>query len=112
MIIKELDKHYNKYYKNSFNKNEFLNQYYFKKDTFNELGIYYGYYVVPDKSIVCKKFLPFHTEIEKRNVDKVNEINDFKDFLNPSDYFKYDSHMNYDGGRKLSYKILNDIYAI
>lgn len=105
----EILQHYDENYINSFDAESFINNYYFKKKLFNNFGIDYAYYVVPDKSIVCRKFLPFKFNTMKRNVDEVLEINDFSSHLIPEDYFKNDSHMNYSGGKKLAFLILNHL---
>ena len=105
----EILQHYDKKYESNFDKVSFLEHYYYKKSLFNEMGIDYAYYDVPDKSVVCKKFLPFQTDFMQRNVEDVDEINDFVSVLTPEDYFKNDSHMNFDGGEKLAFKILNHI---
>lgn len=95
----EILQHFDEGYKNLFDAKSFEESYYYKKNLFNKHGIDYAYYVVPDKSIVCRHFLPFKINTIKRNINDIFEIKDFSNNLKPHDYFKNDSHMNYKGGR-------------
>ena len=106
-ISSELRQHFDITYNNKFNVNEFLEEYYFKKNIFAKNNIDYYYFAIPDKSLVCKEFLPFEVNYIKRNVDKVDEIVDFIDYLNNRCYYKTDNHINNRGGEILSYKMLN-----
>ena len=103
----EILQHFDENYENLFDSKVFLEDYYFKKELLIKDNIDYHFFIVPDKSIVCKELLPFKYDIVKRNVDNIDEIIDFKDILNFQHYFKNDSHMNYDGGNLLSFKFLN-----
>ena len=104
---RELDQHYNPDYENHFDAKAFKDNYHFKKDLLSKYNIDYHFFVVPDKSVVCRDLLPFEHDFLKRNIDEVDEIIDFTDYLTKEDYFKSDSHISYEGGRKLSYKIMN-----
>jgi len=106
-VTSELRQHFDKSYQNKFNVNEFLEEYYFKKLLFSKNNIDYYYFAIPDKSLVCKEFLPFEVNYIKRNVDKVDEIIDFIDYLNNGCYYKTDNHINNRGGEILSYQMLN-----
>ena len=104
----ELRQHYDKYYVSCFDKNKFLNDYYYKKYLFKENGIDYYYFVVPDKTVVCKDLLPFEIKGDvRRNIDLIDEIPDFADKLNYTHYFRYDTHLNYECGKILSYYFLH-----
>lgn len=103
----ELGQHYDPDYENHFDAKAFKDNYYFKKDLLSKYDIDYHFFVVPDKSVVCRDLLPFEHDFLKRNVDQVDEIIDFTDDLDKEDYFQYDSHIGYEGGKKLSYKIMN-----
>lgn len=108
----EIKQHYDFNYINKFNSKEFLDSYYFKKNLFEKNNIDYYFFNIPDKSIVCKELLPFyneHTTKIKRNVNEVNEIIDFENYLNHTCYYKLDSHINFKGGEILSYLFLNHI---
>lgn len=105
----ELDQHFNQDYKNLFNAEEFSEHYNFKKELFSKYNIGYYYFIVPDKSVVCRDLLPFDSSYLKRNIDLVEDAIDFTDCLTKNDYFKYDSHINYEGARKLTYKFINYI---
>lgn len=103
----ELRQHFDATYQNKFKVNEFLEEYYFKKLLFAKNNIDYYYFAIPDKSLVCKDFLPFKVNYIKRNVDKVDEIIDFIEYLNNRCYYKTDNHINNRGGEILSFKMLN-----
>ena len=105
----ELRQHFDASYKNKFDVNEFLEEYYFKKKLFEKNNIDYFYFAIPDKSLVCKDFLPFEVKYIKRNVDEVDEIIDFVNYLNNTCYYKLDSHINRKGGEILTYNMLNYI---
>lgn len=93
----EIKQHFDFNFTNLFNKNEFISNLFFKRNLFNNNGMDYFFLVVPDKSVVCEKFLPFHHKNIKRNVSTVPNFRDFSKKLNPSHYFKSDSHLNYEG---------------
>lgn len=106
----EIEQHFNSSYKNKFNANIFEKDLIFKKKYCRENNIDHYFFIVPDKSLVCKDFLPFDVKIVKRNYDSISHlIPDFIQNLNPSCYFKNDTHINSHGGSELSYCILNHI---
>ena len=82
----------------------------FKEEYCGDRNIKYNFFIIPDKSLVCKDYLPFDVTCIKRNYDPLNVIvPDFADKLNNTDYFKNDSHLNFIGGNELSYYYLNHI---
>ena len=88
----------------------FIKNYNSKVEFCKNNSIKYFFFIVPDKSYVCKEFLPFNIKIIKRNHDLIkNLIPDFSENLDPECYWNTDSHINYLGGKKLSYEILNYI---
>lgn len=105
----ELKQHFDFNYENKFSEDEFLDEYYFKKNLFENNDIEYYYFSVPDKSIVCRDFLPFDVVKIKRNVDSCDEIVDFADYLNNTCYYKVNSHINIKGSEIIAFKILNHI---
>ncbi len=105
----EIRQHFDKYYKNNFNSKKFSKNIHFKREVFKRNDIEYYYFVVPDKSVVCKDLLPFEYTFLKRDIDNIDDFVDFADKLDVSDYFPLDSHINYDGGRLLTFYILNFI---
>ena len=109
----ELKQHFDKNYSNLFNKNEFLEEYYIKKEFFEQKNkIKYFYFVVPDKSLVCKNFIPFYFDIVKRNVEDLDIIPNFVNSLDESCYWKNDTHLNLKGAKILSFKFLNHIDSL
>ena len=105
----ELKQHFDKNYTNNFDANQFTNHLWFKHKLFSKNNIKYYYFVVPDKSIVCKEFLPFTPNCIKRNIESIPNFLDFSNKLLPHHYFKLDSHINYDGGLLLTFNFLNFI---
>ena len=105
----ELLQHFDEDYQHEFNPISFSKDYFFKKKLFNQHNIEYAYFVVPDKSIVCKDYLPFTWNNIYRNLDKIEGIPNFTDELNPSDFFPYDTHMNFEGGKTFSYNIIHHL---
>ncbi|MDO5851254.1 MAG: hypothetical protein Q4Q23_02055 [Methanobacteriaceae archaeon] len=106
----ELKQHFCKDYENSFNEINFRLSYNSKKEYCEKRGIVYKFYVIPDKSVICKNLLPVTPAILKRNVDKIKDLTlDFKDLLDSKDYLKLDSHLNQEGALKISAEIMHDI---
>ena len=105
----ELNQHYDENYISNFNCSKFIEDYLKKKSYFNENNINYFYFVVPDKSIICKNLLPFNIQHVKRNVDKIKFIPKFYKNLNYNHYWKNDSHINYEGGKLLTCEFLKYI---
>lgn len=105
----ELNQHFNKNYKNHFDSDVFSSDYNFKFNLFKKNQISYFYFIVPDKSVVCKDLLPLKWDLIKRNIDDVSFIPDFSNQLSFNDYWMYDSHINFEGGKILSFNYLNYI---
>lgn len=106
----ELKQHYSEKYVNKFDEKLFRESFNSKKEYCEKRGIEYKFYVIPDKCIICKDYLPITPNILKRNYDSIKDLShDFIDVLEPSDYYKSDSHMNFKGGLKYSAEIMHDI---
>lgn len=104
----EIRQHFDLSYENNFNADFFIKKFNLKKIYCNERDIRYFFFIIPDKSLVCKDLLPFNVEITKRNNDLIKNLSpDFIDKLDHNCYFKSDSHINYLGGKELSYCFLN-----
>ncbi len=104
----EIKQHFDENYKNQFNKDKFNNDFDFKKKYFNSSGKQYYYFVVPDKSNICKNLIPFKFKSFKSNLDLIN-IPDFSDKLDENCYCDKDTHQNIEGAKRFSYSILNHI---
>lgn len=106
----ELKQHFDNSFKNNFNPDLFIKMLNFKEEYCGDRNIKYNFFIIPDKSLVCKEYLPFDVTCIKRNYDPLNVIvPDFADKLDHTDYFKNDSHINFIGGNELSYYYLNHI---
>ncbi len=106
----EIRQHFDNSYNNDFNAYLFMKSLNSKKKFCENSNIKYFFFLIPDKSLVCKDFLPFDVRLIKRNYDPIkNEVSDFIKNLDPTCYFKNNSHINYLGGKELSYCYLNHI---
>lgn len=103
----ELMQHYDVNYDSNFDKTSFSKDLAFKREIFEKNNIDYYFFFVPDKSVVCKEYLPFKFNNVRRNIDGISDIPDFTSKLIPIHYYKCDSHMNFDGGNIISYNIIN-----
>jgi len=104
----EIRQHYDYLYKNSFDYNKFNNDLNTKKDFFEKKNMYYDFFIIPDKSIICKDMLPFNITFCKRNIELTNII-DFSKLLNSKCYHKQDSRLNYEGFKIITYQIIKQI---
>ena len=106
----ELRQHFDKNYESPFSRKKSLKVQQIKKEYLDNIGISFFSFCIPDKSIICKDFLPFKVEYIYRDIEHRHDIIDLKcDELQPKHYSKSDTHTNYEGGKLLSYKILNHI---
>ncbi len=106
----EIYQHFEESYKTNFDSKVLLKDIHSKKAFCSKQNIDYHFFIVPDKSLVCKDLLPFEVNTLKRNVNSLKDyVPDFIDKLEPSHYFKNDTHINYLGGMELSYNYLNHI---
>lgn len=104
----ELRQHYDYTFKNIFDYNKFNNDYESKKDFFYKQDVFYNFFVIPDKSIICKEALPFDITFCKRNIDLTN-ILDFSRFLNKDHYYKKDTRLNMEGNKIFSYQLIRQV---
>ena len=106
----EIRQHFDQSYINNFNPNFFIEKLKSKVDYCNNNNIKHFFFIVPDKSYVCRDFLPFDIKIIKRNYDLIKQlVPDFSEKLDHTCYSNTDSHINFIGGKELSYHILNYI---
>lgn len=106
----EIRQHFDGLHNNNFNASHFIKSLNFKKKFCSEKNIKHFFFIVPDKSLVCKDFLPFEIKLIKRNYDLIsNVVPDFVEKLDHNCYFKIDSHINYFGGKELAYNYLHYI---
>ena len=106
----EIRQHFDQSYINNFNPNFFIERLKSKIDYCNKKNMKYFFFIVPDKSYVCKDFLPFDVKIIKRNYDLIKHVfPDFSEKLDHTCYSYTDSHINFSGGKELSFYFLNHI---
>jgi len=106
----EIRQHFDRAYVNQFKKSVFIENLNNKEGCCETNNIKYYFFIVPDKSYVCRDLLPFDVKLVKRNYDQVKDlVPDFSDKLDPSCYWKNDTHINFVGGTELTYNILHYI---
>ena len=106
----EIRQHFDQSYINDFDPIYFTEIFKRKKEYCKNKNIEYFFFIVPDKSYICRELLPFDIKLIKRNYDLIKQlVPDFSEKLGPSCYWSTDSHIHYLGGKKLSYYILNYI---
>ena len=103
----EIRQHFDHSYIDKFKSSLFSENLNIKKDYCQNNNIKYYFFMIPEKSYVCRDLLPFDIKIIKRNYELIkNLIPDFTEKLDHSCYWKNDSHINFLGGKKFSYHIL------
>lgn len=106
----EIRQHFDQSYVNDFNPTFFIENYTHKEEYCKNKNIKHYLFIVPDKSVVCREHLPFDIKIIKRNYDLIKHlIPDFSENLDSSCYLNTDTHINFKGGKELSFHILNYI---
>ena len=106
----EMRQHFDQSYINHFNSTLFIENFKCKEEFCRNRNIKYYFFLVPDKSYVCRNLLPFDIKIIKRNYDLIKHLApDFADNLDHTCYWNTDTHVNFEGGKELSYNILNHI---
>ena len=106
----EIRQHYDLTYINKFDDDLFKKILNSRQNYCNDNNIKYYFFMVPDKSYVCRELLPFDIKFIKRNYDKIAHlVPDFSDKLDNSSYWKTDTHINFVGGKEITYNILNHI---
>ena len=105
----EIRQHYDRNYKSDFNKNSFIKSQKSKMDFFSKKGIPYKFFIVPDKSIILKNYLPFDTSNLYRHVNDLKEyVVDLLPILDEEDILINDTHVN----PMASLKIVPYIFSI
>lgn len=106
----EIRQHFDQSYVNDFNPTFFIEKLNDKVEYCRSKNIKHFFFIVPDKSYVCREFLPFDVKTIKRNYDLIKHlVPDFSDNLDHTCYLNTDTHINFIGGKELSYNILNYI---
>ncbi len=83
----EIRQHFDQSYVNNFYPTFFIEKFNDKEEYCKDKNIKHYFFIVPDKSVVCREFLPFDIKIIKRNYDLVKHlIPDFSEKLDPTCY--------------------------
>lgn len=104
----ELLQHFDPNYHSNFNKKSFSKNFLYKKEYFKKNNINYDFFVIPDKSVVCKNLLPFKYNEINREIDELNLI-DFTNHFDESHYFKYSNHLNISGNELFFSKLIKNV---
>jgi hypothetical protein len=109
----EIRQHYDPTYTSNFHKRKerFKKSQKSKLDYLNKLNIKYGLFVVPDKSVILRKYLPFETEKPYRYVDEISEyVNDLAPILTENDFQLNDTHTTHRSSVKSVAYMLNILH--
>ena len=98
----EIPQHYDENYESAFDAEKFIESYLSKKIYIENNNMTYNLFVVPDKSVVLRNYLPFDTIRPRRNTNQIKDyIYDLNDILTEEDFFKNDTHINYMAALKI-----------
>ncbi|MDO5825120.1 MAG: hypothetical protein Q4Q22_01940 [Methanosphaera sp.] len=108
----EIRQHYDDSYQSSIDINRFINSVNSRKMYFFSKGISYEFFVVPDKSITARDFLPFETSNPKRITDQLEGlVNDLKNIVTIDDLLKNDTHISVMSSLKVTPYILSVLHG-
>ena len=90
----EIRQHYDSSYNVKFDLDKFVFSLLSKQSYVNARGMTYNFFIVPDKSITMRKYLPFETDEPIRITDLLTEyIYDLHDIITEDDVLKNDTHI-------------------
>ena len=91
----EILQHYDDGYESKFNSGKFKASQKAKMSYLRDNNINYKMFVVPDKSVILRKYLPFDTDTPKRHIDSLHDFAyDALEVVNENDYQVNDTHIN------------------
>ena len=90
----EIRQHYDKNFTAQIDYEKFKKSIKSKRTFLKNRGIKYNLFVIPDKSVVLREYLPFKTDEAYRHVDQLKDyVIDLKDIMTKEDYLKNDTHI-------------------
>ncbi len=108
----EIIQHYNKNYKSRIDFEQFKKSIESKRDYAYTENIEYKSFIIPDKSIVLSKYLPFKHDEPIRNVSCLKEyLVDLYEVSSEDDYIRNDTMLDAEAAIKYTAFILNSLYS-
>lgn len=108
----EIRQHYDCYFKSEFDRSRFIRSQISKITYFNKLEIPYKFFVVPDKSVLLKDYLPFTPRFMNRHVDSLGDyVIDLLPYLDVEDYLINDTHISMESSFKVVPQILSHFHG-
>ncbi|RAP44057.1 MAG: hypothetical protein BZ135_08790 [Methanosphaera sp. rholeuAM6] len=108
----DLRQHYDKHYTPHMNVEEFKKSVKSKQEYFSHNNIKYGFFVVPDKCITLRKYLPFETDTPHRYVDKLEGyVTDLHPIITKADTLFNDTHITMKSSLKVVPFILSLLHG-
>ena len=110
-VSDEIRQHYDDSYEYNVDVDKFIESQKSKEDYLEKQNITYNMFVVPDKSILLRKFLPFDTKEPVRVLNDLSGyVHDLSIVLNEHDYYLTDSHVTKVSGLKCISYILSTMH--
>ena len=107
----EIRQHYDYDYQSSVDIERFAKSIASKKDYFHSKDINYEFFVIPDKSITAREYLPFETPTPKRITDHLGKlVYDLRDLITMDDVLKNDTHISVMSSLKVTPHILGVLH--
>lgn len=108
----EIRQHYDVNYQRRFNSLNFILSQQSKMEYLEKLGITYAFFVVPDKSVLLKDYLPVDTSNFKRYIPEIEDyVIDLLPVLDVEDYLINDTHISKYSGLKVIPYVLSKLHG-
>lgn len=106
----EIRQHYDRMYNSKFNQKKFLESLSSKKSYLENMGINYGIYIIPDKSVVLNRFLPFDNPPLRKITSLTEHLVDLIKIIDEEDFLINDTNVSMCAGLKIVAYILNNLH--
>lgn len=108
----EIRQHYDYNYQSAIDIQRFVKSITSRKDYFYSKNINYEFFVIPDKSITAREYLPFETPEPKRITDHLEGlVHDLKSVITIDDVLKNDTHISVMSSLKVTPYILSVLHG-
>ncbi|MBQ6218871.1 MAG: hypothetical protein IJJ47_03975 [Methanosphaera sp.] len=108
----EIRQHYDVKFKGRFNTQKFIKSQKSKKEFLSKRNIPYEFFVVPDKSILLRDYLPVDTSNMYRYIPEINDyVDDLLSILDVEDYLQNDTHISIESSLKVVPYILSKFHG-
>lgn len=107
----EILQHYDDTFESKINYNKFIESIESKNNFFKQLNINYKLFVIPDKSITLREYLPFKTNNPNRHVNHLKGyLYDLNEIITKEDTLSNDTHISEKASPKIISYIISKIY--